>query len=144
MFDSFGAEKCEGAYGTVPGTPESDATLAFLSLYEERYQETVEIPLVGEAFDAITVAALAIERAGKYNGALIRDHLRAVSNPPGVRVGLGDIGRALDLIRNGEDIDYEGATGSQNFDENGDVLNAIEIWQIHDGKKTSTGRYEMP
>ena len=144
MFDAIGSDKLEGSYGTAPGTPKSDATEAFLRLYEEKYGETVDIPLVGEAFDAFTLAALAIEKAGEYDGAAARSALREISNPPGVKVGPADIAKALELIRSGEDIDYEGVTGSQNFDENGDVLNAIEIWQVQDGQITPTGRYETP
>ena len=144
MFDAIGSDKLEGSYGTAPGTPKSDATESFLRLYEEKYGETVDIPLVGEAFDAFTLAALAIEKAGEYDGAAARSALREISNPPGVKVGPADIAKALELIRSGEDIDYEGVTGSQNFDENGDVLNAIEIWQVQNGKITPTGRYETP
>ena len=144
MVDAVGGELLEGAYGTAPGTPESDATRAFLSLYEAEYDRSVDIPLVGEAFDAFTIAALAVEKAGVYEGAAVRDALRSITNPPGVKVGPAEIPKALDLIRSGEDIDYEGVTGSQNFDEHGDVINAIEIWQIRDGVITPTGRFETP
>lgn len=144
MVDAVGGDLLEGAYGTSPGTPETDATRTFLALYEAEYGESVDIPLTGEAFDAFTIAALAVEKAGVYEGAAVRDALRSVANPPGIKVGPGDIPRALDIIRGGEDIDYEGVTGSQNFDENGDVINAIEIWQIRDGVITPTGRYETP
>lgn len=144
MFDAIASDKLEGSYGTAPGTPMSDATKAFLRLYEERYGESVDIPLVVEAFDAFTLAALAIEKAGEYDGAVAQAALREVSNPPGVKIGPGDIAKALKLIRSGQDIDYEGVTGPQNFDENGDVLNAIEIWQVRNGKITPTGRCEKP
>ena len=144
MVDAVGGELLEGAYGTAPGTPESDATRAFLALYEAEYDRSVDIPLVGEAFDAFTIAALAVEKAGVYEGAAVRDALRSITNPPGVKVGPAEIPKALDLIRSGEDIDYEGVTGSQNFDEHGDVINAIEIWQIQDGVITPTGRFETP
>lgn len=144
MVDAVGGDMLEGAYGTAPGTPESDATRTFLALYEAEYGRSVDIPLVGEAFDAFTIAALAVEKAGVYEGAAVRDALRSITNPPGVKVGPGEIPKALDLIRSGEDIDYEGVTGSQNFDEHGDVINAIEIWQIRDGLITPTGRFETP
>ena len=144
MFDAINSPAVEGSYGTAPGTPESDATAAFLRLYEEKYGETVDIPLVGEAFDAFTLTALAIEKAGAYEGPAARTALREISNPPGEKVGPADIPRALELIRGGQDIDYEGVTGSQNFDQNGDVFNAIEIWQVQNGQITPTGRYETP
>jgi hypothetical protein len=39
------------------------------------------------------------------------------------------IKKALDLIRAGQSVNYEGAAGSIDFDENGDVVTPIEIWQ---------------
>ena len=36
---------------------------------------------------------------------------------------------ALELIANGDDINYEGAAGPVDFDENGDVVGPIEIWE---------------
>ncbi len=144
MFNSLGVENFEGSYGTAPGTPASDASAVFRILYEERYGEFPSDPFLGETFDAFAIAALAIEKAGVYEGPAVRDAMREVANAPGIKVGPGDFAKALDLIRRGEDIDYEGVAGSQNFDMNGDVLNTIEIWKIENGTITSTGRFETP
>ena len=144
MFDTLGAEDFEGFYGTAPGAQESDSTAVFRILYEERFGELPTDPFLGETFDAFAIAALAIEKAGEYSGPAVRDAMREVANAPGIKVGPGDFAKALDLIRRGEDIDYEGVAGSQNFDENGDVLNTIEIWKIENGLITSTGRFETP
>ena len=144
MFDALGAVRFEGFYGTDVGAPDNETARAFRAAYEAEYVESAAGPLVGEAFDVLTLAALAIEQAGRYDGPAVRDALRQVSNPPGIQVGPGDIAKALELVRDGKDIDYEGVTGSLNFDETGDVLNPIEVWQIRDGKITATGRYEEP
>ena len=144
MFDQLGVENFEGFYGTAPGAQESDATAIFRILYEERFGELPSDPFLAETFDAFAIAALAIEKAGEYDGPAVRDAMREVANAPGIKVGPGDFAKALDLIRRGEDIDYEGVAGSQNFDENGDVLNTIEIWKIENGAITSTGRFETP
>ena len=41
------------------------------------------------------------------------------------------IATALEAVRNGEDVDYSGASGSAEWDENGDVvLGAIEVWSV--------------
>jgi hypothetical protein len=91
--------------------------------------------------------ALAAAKAGTItDSAKIRDALRDVSNPPGEMIGpgIGGMKRALTLIEQGKDINYEGAGGSQDFDANGDVASTIEIWQIKDGAITSTGRFELP
>ncbi len=144
LFDGIGPENFEGMLGTAPGTPFTDDTRIFQIEYEKAYGFYSEQPFVGESFDAFAIIALAIEQAGAYESMAIRDSMRAVANPPGIKVGPGDFAKALDLIRRGEDIDYEGVAGSQNFDDNGDVLNSIEIWQIKDGKVAGTGRYETP
>ena len=61
----------------------------------------------------------------------IREALRAISNPPGETVNPGTDGytAALELIAAGTDINYEGAAGPVDMDENGDVLiGAIETF----------------
>ena len=88
--------------------------------------------------------ALAIEKADAADGASIKAAIRDVANPPGTKVGPGDIARALQLVRDGQDIDYVGAAGSQDFDNQGDVLNTIEVWRVVDGEVTSTGQFVNP
>ena len=144
MLNRLGVNQFEGMFGTAPGTPESDASRIFRKLYEERFGQLPTNPFIGETFDAFVLLAFAIEKAGLNEGPAIRDALREVANPPGEKVGPGDVRRALELIRNGEDIDYEGVAGSQNIDANGDVSNAIEIWRIEGGQITSTGRFGSP
>ena len=144
LFDGIGADNFEGMMGTAPGTPFTDDTRIFQIEYEKAYGFYTAQPFVGESFDAFTIVALAIEKAGVYESEAVRDAMREVANPPGIKVGPGDFAKAIELIGRGEDIDYEGVGGSQNFDENGDVLNSIEIWTIKDGEIASTGRYETP
>ena len=78
------------------------------------------------------------------DGAGVAAAMRDVSNAPGTKVGPGDLANAVELIRSGEDIDFEGVAGSQEIDDNGDVLNSIEIWTVKGGKIESTNRFEAP
>ena len=142
--DELGVVHFEGLYGTAPGTPESDASRRFQALYEDRYGQLPTDAFIGETFDAVVLYALAVEKAGSAGGPAVRDALRFVANAPGELVGPGDLARALDLLRNGKDINYDGVAGSQDFDPNGDVMNTIEIWKIEDGEIKSTGRFELP
>jgi hypothetical protein len=57
-----------------------------------------------------------------------------VANPPGTFVGPGEFEKAFELLKAGKPINYEGASGSVDFDVNGDVTAPIEIWRFHDGK----------
>ena len=77
--------------------------------------------------------ALAAEKAGSTDSAAIRDALRDIANAPGEAVGPGAAGvkAALEAVRAGTDVDYQGAAGSIEWDANGDVLvGAIEIWHV--------------
>jgi branched-chain amino acid transport system substrate-binding protein len=94
----------------------------------------------------VLIALAAVKADTTTDSAAIRDAIRDIAGPPGEVVGPGvdGIARALELIADGEDINYEGAGGSQDFDENGDVSSTIEIWKIESGEIVSTGRYELP
>ena len=59
--------------------------------------------------------------------------LRDIANTPGEVSGPGaeGVAAALAAVQAGTDIDYQGAAGSIEFDENGDILvGAIEIWRV--------------
>ena len=147
MNEAVGADKLEGTHGTAPGSAMTDARQVFEANFESAFAVVPPLPYMDTTYDAVVLIALAAEKAGTTtNSAAIRDALRDVANPPGEVVGPGvdGIARALELIRDGKDINYEGAGGSQDFDDNGDVISTIDIWKITGGKIVSTGRYELP
>ena len=139
MFDQLGADNFEGSYGTAPGAPGTPSQETFKELYASKLDGDPSNIFISEAFDAAAILALAIAAAGSEDGDDIKEAMRWVSSAPGEKVGPGDLPRALELIAAGEDIDYVGAAGDQEFDANGDVLNTIEIWKIEGGQISSTG-----
>ena len=147
MMEVVGWEALDGNLGTAQGAPDSPALQVFQSAYAETYGEEVQHPFTSETYDATVLIALAAAKAGTTtDSTAIRDALRSVANPPGQVVGPGVAGiiEALELIAAGEDINYEGAAGTVDFDENGDVVGYIEVWQVKDGEIISTGRFELP
>ena len=137
----------DGTLGTAPGSQGNPALSIFETAYEETYGFPVSHPFMAEHYDATVLIALAAAKAGSTtDSAAIRDALRFVANAPGEVVGPGrdGIARALRLIAEGKDVNYEGAGGIVDFDENGDVFGTIEIWTIKDGEIQSTGRFELP
>lgn len=137
----------DGTMGTAQGSPGSPAKDAFETAYEDSYGVLPSHPFMAEHYDATVIVALAAAKAGSNSdSAAIRDALRDVSNAPGEVIGPGraEIARALELIADGQDINYNGAGGDIEFDENGDVVGTIEIWTISGGEIKSTGRFEMP
>ena len=144
MFDAIGGNHFEGDFGVSPGSPQSTAVQDFRRIYEERTGGDPNQQLIAEAFDGAMVIALAIEKAGSDDPVAVRDALRPVANPPGEIVGPGDVARALALVREGEDINYVGAAGDIDFDENGDVLSGMRVWKIEENKIMDTDIYAFP
>lgn len=147
MNETVGWDNLEGTYGTAAGAVVTAEGQAFREAYLSAFAvELPPEPYIDTTYDAVVLIALAAEKAGTTtDSAAIRDALRDVANPPGEIVGPGvdGIRRALELIRQGKDINYEGAGGSQDFDTNGDVISTIEIWKIEGGAIVSI-RFELP
>src|SRR5438552_3735132 len=87
-----------------------------------------------QAWDQMTLVALALAAAkGEASGTAIKDHLRAVSNPPGTVVY--SFADGAKLLGEGKKINYEGASGSCDFDQIGDILSApFSVQQVRKGK----------
>ena len=140
-------DELDGTLGTVQGGPDRPEKDAFLSAYTAAYGFPPSHPFMGEHYDAAVLIALAAAKAGTTtDAAAIRDALRDVANAPGEVVGPGrdGVARAMQLIADGQDINYEGTAGNVDIDENGDVFGSIEIWQVSGGEIVSTGEYITP
>ena len=137
LIDAIGGEYLNGMQGTAPAAgPESDSLRAFNDAYVAEYGELSPLPFIREAYDAAIAIGLAAEVAGSTDSGAIRNSLRAAAAPPGesVSAGADGIGRALDAIRGGNEIDYAGAATSLDWDTNGDVTSGyIGVWQFADG-----------
>jgi branched-chain amino acid transport system substrate-binding protein len=98
-------------------------------------------PYAAQAWDAVMIAALAIERAGHKGQGNTRDlsaHVRAVTNAPGEEVGPGDWAKAKQLLAAGKGINYQGAAGDHEFDANGDVAGIYGANVVEGGKWVQT------
>jgi len=141
-----GPKHLEGMMGTSPGIASGESYVKFKTDYTDAYGELPTSPFIPNAYDAAAVIGLAAY-AAKVKGlpptsANIRDQLRNVAKPPGTFIGPGDFKKAFTLLDSGADINYEGASGTVDFDENGDVLTPIEVWQYDADGKIVTFRVE--
>ncbi len=135
--------------GTAPGSAGGEPYANFIAEYKRAFGEVPSVPFLANAYDATAVIGLAAY-AAKLKGlpltsANIRDQLRTVSNPPGVLVGPGEFKKAFELLSLKEDINYQGASGSVDFDQHGDVVAPIEIWKFSAGRiVTYRMEYQIP
>ncbi|MFB6205785.1 MAG: ABC transporter substrate-binding protein [Haloglomus sp.] len=80
------------------------------------------------AYDAITISALAIQRAGEASHEAVEKNLGPVARPPGKKVST--FGEGKKALEAGEEINFVGAQTKVNFNDNGDVFNAAQIWNL--------------
>jgi ABC-type branched-subunit amino acid transport system substrate-binding protein len=115
--------------GTAPAGngPNYDA---FVSLFEDEYGEAPGV-FTSQTFDAVALLMLANAAAGENSGPAIRDQLRRVANPGGTEIGPDTLVEGINAAANGEEIDYQGASSSTNFDERGDpAAAAYDVWEF--------------
>lgn len=143
VIEAIGPNFLEGAFGTVAqSASESEAYTLFRNAYEEKYGEIPPKPYIDTSYDALMIVALALEAAGSTEGIAVRDAMREVANAPGIEIKPGEWAKAVDAIANGEDIDYVGASGSLDFDENGDVAGSFAHWEIQGGEIVTVEVFE--
>ena len=85
-----------------------------------------------ESYDAAALIMLAMQAAGSTDSAAVKDHLMAVANAPGEQIMPGELGKALDMIKAGKEIDYVGATAVELIGPGESAGNYREI-EIKDG-----------
>jgi ABC-type branched-subunit amino acid transport system substrate-binding protein len=143
VIEAIGADALEGAFGTVAQSDtDSEAYTLFTNAYEEQYGELPPKPYIDTSYDAMMILALAIQQAGSTEGAAIQSTIRDVANAPGVEIRPGEWAKAVEAIANGEDIDYTGASGSLEFDDQGDVAGAFAHWAIQNGEIVTVEVFE--
>jgi branched-chain amino acid transport system substrate-binding protein len=112
----------EGFRATAPGTPtEGSSSKAFGKLYESSAPKNVaRNTFDSQNFDAVTLCYLAAVSAGSTDGKEMASNLRDVTGPPGTKYTWQQLPQAVKALQDGKDIDYVGASGDINLDENGD------------------------
>ena len=94
----------DGSIGTVPGTDSPGAARL------EEIMGTAANPFVAESYDAAALILLAMQAAGSTNSGDFKDHVMAVANAPGEQIFPGELEKALDILADGGEIDYVGAS----------------------------------
>ncbi|MBJ6987705.1 ABC transporter substrate-binding protein [Devosia sp. MC521] len=97
---------------------------------------------VTNSYDAVFLLALAIEKSGAADRNGISAALRDVANAPGEVILPGEWAKAKELIAAGTDINYEGASGTVEFDAVGDVAGAINYFLVEGGAVVNKGLVE--
>lgn len=130
---SFTTFRHEGTTFASPTGPKWDT---FAQAYKTKTgKDAVAGDGAAQAYDALIIGALAIQRAGSTEGAAIRDALYALKGGPGF--GPGELKSALAAAAAGQSVEYAGISGPIIFDANGDITSAAyDLWQVKNGAYT--------
>ena len=138
---AVGAKYLADAYGTSSGTRPTASTDYFNANYKAFSNIDPSNPAADRSYDAGAIVGLAIAAAPTQDPLAIRDAIYKIEDPKGevIHAGKADFAKALDLLKAGKPIRYEGVIGPVSFDKYGDITGPFRLWKIVDGKVTTTG-----
>ena len=138
LIDAVGADVLDGMLATKPGIPDVPGLDAFEQAMISLSLDPKAV-FAGQAYDAAFLLALALEENGSTDKAGISAALRKVASAPGTVILPGEWAKAKKLIAAGKDINYQGASGNQEFDANGDVPGLIVEMVVENGHFVEKG-----
>ncbi|MEY4303925.1 MAG: hypothetical protein RIT52_100, partial [Pseudomonadota bacterium] len=125
-----------GSYGSVPGT-DSEGAAKFAELAKAANFDPSS-SYAGESYDAAALMLLSMAAANSTKGADWTAKVMDIANGPGEVILPGELGKALELIAAGKDIDYVGAT-SVELIGGGESAGNFREFEIKDGKIETVG-----
>ncbi len=141
LLASRDAASLEGMILTQAAPAEGPAFDALATITEAAGQDA-NGTYVTNSYDAVFLLALAIEKNGSAEREGVSAALREVANAPGETILPGEWKKAKELIAAGTDINYEGASGSIEFDDVGDDAGAINYFMVEGGEVVNKGLIE--
>ncbi|GGO53126.1 amino acid/amide ABC transporter substrate-binding protein, HAAT family [Roseovarius pacificus] len=107
LIENFG-DAIDGSFGQNPGSDSEGA-----KIYEDMAEAAgVEGGSVysKEAYDAAALILMAMQAAGSTDANEFKSRIMDVANAPGEKILPGELGKALDILAEGGEVDYVGAT----------------------------------
>jgi ABC-type branched-subunit amino acid transport system substrate-binding protein len=143
LTELLGPEATEGMLGTAPGTFAGDAPDSFDALYMKAPGPERNL-FDSTTFDDVILCYLGAVAAGSSDGDAIAEAIVDVTAPGGAKYTFEQLPEAIEALESGEDIDYEGASGPVDWDENGDLSRYIyDISEFKGGKLEKVDTVEV-
>ena len=97
-----------GSFGAVPWS-EGEGADAFIELTTAAGVNG-DSSFTRESYDAMALIAMAMMKGGEATSAAVAANLLDVANAPGDPILPGELGKAMEILAGGGDVDYVGAT----------------------------------
>ena len=135
LVDRFGAE-LDGSTADVPGT-DSPGSQMYIDMVGDSFNPTG--PFSPESYDAAALIMLAMQAAGSSNSNDFKTKVMDVANAPGEQIFPGELAKGLQIIAEGGDIDYVGASAVELIGPGESAGNYREI--KYEGGQEVTAKY---
>jgi len=96
-----------GSYGTLPAA-QGDGVALFEKLASEAGFKPG--PYAPQSYDAAALLIMAMQAAGSTESNTFKAKIMDVANAPGEKINPGELGKALEILAAGGDVDYVGAS----------------------------------
>jgi branched-chain amino acid transport system substrate-binding protein len=137
LAEGAGEDAVNGLRGTAPGVPDGDPSEeAFDELYAAAEPRDVDrMTFDAQNFDAVILCYLAAVAAGSTDGADMAGELQDISGPGGDKYTFEQLPDAIRALQDGNDIDYEGAAGPLDLNDDGDPTAGVyDLYRYRNGE----------
>ncbi|EKD61801.1 MAG: ABC branched amino acid transporter family, periplasmic substrate-binding protein [uncultured bacterium] len=123
----------DGSYGQVAQSDSAGAAILTEMGKTNSAPFDATSPYAGESYDAAALLMLAMQAAGSTDSKVYSGKIMEIANAPGEKILPGEIGKALELLAAGQDIDYDGASGVELIGP-GESAGRYKQFEVKDGK----------
>lgn len=135
LIDKFGKE-IDGSFGENPAAA-GEGRDKYVALGKEHGFDGTSA-FSAESYDAAALIMLAMEAAKSTDPATYKAKVMEVANAPGEKIYPGELAKALELIKAGQDVDYVGASAVELIN-NGESAGSYREVEFKDGKMEVVG-----
>lgn len=121
----------DGSFGQIAGSDSKGAEIFAEMAKEVGFDGTSAYS--SESYDAAALLLLAMQAANSTEPADYVGKILDVANAPGEPINPGELGKALEILANGGEIDYQGATGVELIGP-GESAGSYREIEVRDGK----------
>jgi ABC-type branched-subunit amino acid transport system substrate-binding protein len=122
---AFGKTASTELTAALPASPAGTAYNHFLADYQTVWHTKNILPTTFNEYDSIVIASLAMTAANSTNPKAWVKQVMKVSDPPGVQCST--YAACVKLLKKGKDINYQGASGNDDFNKFHNVFSGFEM-----------------
>ncbi len=100
----------DGSFGVTVQPDQESAQMLAEAVAQAGSPFDVTAVFVQESYDSAALIMLAMQAAGSTESSVYAARIMDIANAPGQKIYAGQLGKAMELLAQGQDIDYEGAT----------------------------------